>query len=171
MIGRTQLGQVEHDEELKTENGAQNASDAETIRRIVDEVDNLCDEKNWAKLREFFATEVDADFTSLDGGEPARISRDEFVGAWETNLFAGKKTFHQRTNHRIEIDGDAAFVTSKAYAFNLIESGDAAGMWEVWGVYTHTLRRSNGGWLVSGMTIDVVHQRGDEKVRKFVPEA
>ncbi len=171
MIGRTQLGQVEHDEDAAAETAASNASNAEIIRRAVDEVDNLCDAKEWTKLRALFADEVEADFASLDGGEPARISGDDFVGAWEKNLYPGKKTFHQRTNHRIEIDGDTAFVTSKAYAFNLIESGDAAGMWEVWGVYTHTLHRIEQNWLVSGMTLDVVHQRGDERVRTFVPEA
>ena len=171
MIGRTQLGQVEHDEELKAETAAPNASETEAVRHIVDEVDNLCDEKNWSKLRALFAAEVDADFTSLDGGESARVSGDEFVGAWEKNLYSGKKTFHQRTNHRIEIDGDTAFVTSKAYAFNLIESGEQAGMCEVWGVYTHTLHRVEGNWLISGMTLDVVHQRGDERVRTFTPNA
>jgi len=106
----------------------------------------------------------------LAGGEPATVKADDLIKGWETNLFAEKKTFHQRGNHRIEIEGDRARVFSKAYAFNLLESGEVTGLWEVWGNYTHTLRRSENGWKVSGMTLDVIHQRGDEKVRTFVPE-
>ncbi len=170
MIGRTQLAVVEHDEELSKQTPELNIADELAIRRIVDEIDNACDAKDWKTLRTFFTDEVEVDFTSLVGGEPATISADDLIKGWETNLFSEKKTFHQRGNHRIEIKGDSAEVFSKAYAFNLLESGEVIGLWEVWGNYTHTLRRTETGWKVSGMTLNVIHQRGDEKVRTFVPE-
>jgi hypothetical protein len=170
MIGRTQLSVVEHDEEIKHLTPEQISADETEIRRIVDEIDNLCDAKNWQKLRELFADEVEIDFTSIAGGEPSTVSADELVGAWERNLYAEKKTFHQRTNHRIETDGDRAFVFSKGYAFNLLETGEVTGLWEIWANYTHNLKLTESGWRVSGMTLDVVHQRGDERVRTFVPE-
>jgi SnoaL-like domain len=165
MIGRAQLSEIEE----HLENHEENINDEMEIRRVVDEIDNLCDEKNWKKLGALFADEVDADFTSLAGGEPAKIKAEDLVGAWETNLFAEKKTFHQRGNHRIKIKGDTAEVFSKAYAFNLLESGEAAGFWEVWGNYTHTLSRTDAGWKCTGMTLEVIYQRGDERVRTFVP--
>ena len=43
MIGRTQLSEVEHDEEII----AQNLHDEAEIRRVVDEIDNCCDLKDW----------------------------------------------------------------------------------------------------------------------------
>lgn len=170
MIGRAQLSEVEHDEEIIGQIREQRHFDDAEIRRVVDEIDNLCDEKDWETLRTYFADEVETDFTSLSGGEPAKISAEDLVGAWKHNLFAEKKTFHQRGNHRIETDGDRAEVFSKAYAFNLIETGEAAGFWEVWGNYTHRLVRTETGWKCSGMTLEVVHQRGDENVRTFAPE-
>ena len=169
MIGRTQLAVVEHDEEINSQIPERRFTEEMEIRKVVDEIDNICDLKDWKTLRSFFTDEVATDFTSLTGGEAAKIKADELVGAWETNLFAEKKTYHQRGNHRIEIDGDKAIVFSKAYAFNLLESGEVTGLWEVWGNYTHTLRRTEDGWKVSGMTLDVILQRGDERVRTYVP--
>jgi hypothetical protein len=171
MIGRAQLSEIEEHLENHTETPTlESIADELKIRRVVDEIDNLCDAKNWKKLRTLFTDEVDTDFTSLNGGKPAKMTADDFVGAWETNLFAEKKTFHQRGNHRIKISGDKAEVFSKAYAFNLLEKGKVKGFWEVWGNYTHTLTRAEAGWKCSGMTLEVIHRRGDEKVRTYTPD-
>jgi len=171
MIGRTQLSEIEEHLENHAETPTlESIADEMEIRRVVDEIDNFCDEKNWKKLRTLFADEVDVDFTSLAGGEPSKIKADDLIGAWETNLFAEKKTFHQRGNHRIKITGDKAEVFSKAYAFNLLETGDAAGFWEVWGNYNHSMTRTETGWKCSEMTLDVIYQRGDERVRTFIPD-
>ena len=99
-----------------------------------------------------------------------RITSDQLIEAWSTNLFTEKKTFHQRGNHVISLDGDKATVFSKGYAFNLLEHGPVVGLWEVWGNYTHTLSRTADGWKVDGMKLDVIHQRGDERVRNYVPD-
>ncbi len=170
MIGRAQLGQVEHDDEIQEQLHAQKHRDESAIRLVVDEIDNACDAKDWETCRAFFATEVEIDFTSLAGGEPAKIPAEDLIGAWQKNLFAEKKTYHQRGNHRIEITGDRATVFSKAYAFNLLESGEINGLWEVWGNYTHGLIRTPEGWRCSAMKLEVVYRRGDERVRIFQPE-
>lgn len=140
------------------------------IRAVVDEVDNACDLKEWQRLRGYFADEIDVDFSSLAGGGPMRITSNQLIDAWRTNLFVDKKTFHQRGNHLINIEGDKATVFSKGYAFNLLEAGPVTGFWEVWGNYTHTLSRAGDGWKVDGMKLDVIRQRGDDRVRNYVPE-
>ncbi|MDQ3711432.1 MAG: nuclear transport factor 2 family protein [Acidobacteriota bacterium] len=170
MIGRTQLAVVEHDEEIQTQTIEEKIADESEIRRVVDEIDNACDLKDWKRLRVYFTDEIDADFTSLAGGAPAKIKADDLVEGWKTNLFETKKSFHQRTNHSIKVSGDKAEVFSKAYAFNLLETGKVTGLWEVWGNYTHTLKKAENGWRCSGMTLDMIYQRGDEKVRNFVPK-
>lgn len=167
MIGRTQLSVVEHDEDLQAQTGQEKNADEAEIRRVVDEIDNACDAKDWEKCRSFFAVEVEVDFTSLAGGEPARMKADDLIGAWAKNLFAEKKTFHMRSNHRFEIEGTRAEVYSKGYAFNLLESGEVTGLWEVWGEYAHILERTENEWKVSGMTLSVTHKRGDDRVREF----
>lgn len=170
MIGRAQLSEVEHDDELKSQMSRQKLADEAEIRRLVDKIDNLCDAKDWETLRDCFTDEVDADFTSLAGGEPARVSADDLIEDWKTNLFAEKKSFHQRGNHLIEIEGDRAEVFSKAYAFNLLESGEVTRLWEFWGNYTHMFVKTGTGWKCRAMRLDVIHQRGDERVRTYQPE-
>jgi hypothetical protein len=171
MIGRAQLSEIEEPaENTAPVPTAESIADELEIRRIVDEIDNLCDRKDWETLRSFFTDEIEADFTSLAGGEAGKIKADDLINGWKTNLSAERKTFHQRTNHRIKITGDRARVFSKGYGFNLLESGEIKGLWEVWGNYTHTLERTAGGWKVSEMTLEVIHQRGDERVRTFVPD-
>ena len=171
VIGRTQLSEVEENSETRSAQvSQQKLADEMEIRRVVDEIDNAVDAKDWTKARTFFADRVNTDFTSLAGGKPAQITADELVGGWRTNLYADKKSFHLRGNHRIQINGSRAEAFSKAFAFNLLEKGKVTGLWEVWGNYTHTLERTKDGWKVSGMTLDVIHQRGNEKVRTYVPE-
>ena len=171
MIGRTQLSEVEeHSETESARTSQQTLADEMKIRRVVDEIDNAIDEKNWVRARTFFADKVAVDFTSLAGGEPAQITADELIGGWRENLYDDKKSFHQRGNHRIEINGRRVKVYSKGYAFNLIEKGKIKGLWEVWGSYTHTLEKTDDGWKVSGMTLNVTHTRGDDRIRSYQPK-
>ena len=169
MIGRTQISTAEHDEEFHEQVIEQNFQDEAAIRRVVDEIDNACDLKDWSRCRSYFTDEIEVDFTSLAGGEPAKIPADNLIEGWKTNLFEDKKTCHLRSNHSIKIDGERAEVFSKAYAFNLLESGEVTGLWEVWGNYFHKLVKTETGWKCSAMKLEVIHQRGDEKVRNFVP--
>lgn len=144
--------------------------DETEIRAVVDEIDNCCDLKDWKRCRSYFTDEIETDFKSLSGEEPAKIPSDDLVGAWKTNLFKAKKTCHLRSNHSIKIKGDSAEVFSKAYAFNLLETGKVKGLWEIWGNYTHKLVRTKKGWKCSAMKLEVIHRRGNEKVREFAPE-
>lgn len=143
--------------------------DQAEIRRVVDEIDNATDAKDWATCRGYFLDEIDVDFTSLAGGAPGRMAADDLIRAWSTTLYADKASHHMRANHRIAIDGDRAEVFSKGYALNILRRGTGSDLWEVWGNYTHTLQRTAEGWKCSGMTFVVTHARGNEKVREFVP--
>ena len=169
MIGRTQLSEVEYDEELQEKNIELDLRDEAEIRRVVDEIDNYCDLKEWQRCRSYFTDDIETDFKSLSGEEPARIPSDDLVKAWQTNLFEAKKTCHLRSNHSIKISGKQAEVFSKAYAFNLLETGEVTGLWEVWGKYTHKLTKTENGWKCSAMKLEVIHQRGNKKVRTFEP--
>ncbi len=148
----------------------QRLADEMEIRRVVDEIDNAVDAKDWAACRAYFTDDINVDFTSLAGGKPAHIKSDELVGGWRRNLYAEKKSHHMRSNHRVTIIGDSAEVFSKGYAFNRLPSRTGSDLWEVWGDYRHTLERTAQGWKVSGMTLTVTHSRGNERARDFVPQ-
>ena len=90
------------------------------ILRVVDEIDNAVDAKEWERCRSFFTEVIYADFTLLAGGSPGNMPADDLVGAWASNLYADKLSHHMRTNHRVTIDGDSAEVFSKGYALNIL---------------------------------------------------
>jgi hypothetical protein len=144
-------------------------TDRAEVIRVVDEIDNTVDAKDWTACRSYFLDEIYVDFTSLAGGSPGSMAADDLVGVWSTNLYTDKPSFHMRTNHRVTIEGDRAEVVSKGYALNILRRHTGSDLWEVWGIYTHTLERTAQGWKCSGMTLAVTHARGNEKVREFVP--
>ena len=144
-------------------------TDRAEVIRVVDEIDNTVDAKDWTACRGYFLDEIYVDFTSLAGGSPGSMAADDLVGVWSTNLYTDKPSFHMRTNHRVTIEGDRAEVVSKGYALNILRRHTGSDLWEVWGIYTHTLERTAQGWKCSGMTLAVTHARGNEKVREFVP--
>ena len=151
---------------------AQSLSPADRARIVeaVDGIDVAVDAKDWARARAYFTDTIDADFTSLAGGTPARIPADQLIAGWRRNLHADKASHHMRTNHQVTVRGDTAEVLSKGYAFNKLASRLGGDLWEVWGDYRHMLVRTPDGWRVSGMRFTVTHARGNERARDFVPE-
>jgi hypothetical protein len=144
-------------------------TDRAEVIRVVDEIDNTVDAKDWMACRGYFLDVIYVDFTSLAGGAPGRVAADALVGAWSTNLHSDKSSFHMRSNHQVTVERDRAEVTSKGYALNILRRNTGSDLWEVWGIYTHTLERTAQGWKCSGMTLAITHARGNEKVREFVP--
>jgi hypothetical protein len=141
------------------------ATDYTEIVGVVNQIDNTCDDKAWDACLALFDETIDVDFTSLAGGEPARIPATALTDGWKAGLHARKQSFHLRGNHHVGIDGDTASVISKGYAYNRLDEDLGGGMWEVWGIYRHTLRRTPDGWKCTGMTLEVRTTRGDDAVR------
>jgi SnoaL-like protein len=124
------------------------------------------DDKAWAECTELFDTELVADFTSLNGGEPAEITREQLVEGWQAGLHDEKESLHLGGAQRIELDGDQATVSFKGYAYNAIENR----VWEVWGAYTLGFRRTENGWKCCAITFDAWRTAGDDEVRTHTRE-
>src|SRR5579859_4077328 len=129
------------------------------IRSVVDSIDAARDGKDWKRCRDCFTDHIEADFTSLAGGQRGRLAADDLVSAWASVLYAGKRSHHIRTHHQIEIAGDVAIVRSKAYIINAMNRDLGSGLWEIWANFTHSLIREPQSWRCDGMAIYVVHTR------------
>lgn len=144
--------------------GEEGCADEIQVIRITNAIDVAVDRKDWVKARSFFADKLRADFTSLTGGEPAVIKADDLIAGWKANLGPAKKSLHLRGNHLVTIDGDSATVYSHGYAWNKME-GNGDPLWEVWGNYTHEMRRTAEGWKVTAFTFVMTHERGNMWVK------
>jgi hypothetical protein len=139
------------------------------IMTVIDAIDNAVDAKDWAQARSYFTDIIYVDFSSLGGGKPAEIQADDLIAAWQTNLYAGKQSFHLRGSHAISINGETATDYSKGYAINTIDEGPVTGIWEIWANYSYTLVRAGDDWKVTGMSVYKVQTRGDDRIRAYVP--
>ena len=146
-------------------------ADTMEIVRIADALDAAVDAKDWRLARSFFTDQIEVDFTSLSGGEPAKIPADGLIDGWSANLTAEKTSFHLRGNHRVTWTGDQrATLLSHGYAWNrmergLLEENGGEALWEVWGTYVHGFVRTDEGWRVNAMTFSATAERGSEFVR------
>ncbi len=150
---------------------AETLVDRAEMIRIADTLDAAVDAKDWALARSLFTDQIDVDFTSLVGGEPATIAADDLIAGWSANLTAEKESFHLRGNHRITFTGaDTALMLSHGYAWNRMERGalpENGGnpLWEVWGTYVHGFARVDGAWKINAMTFTATAERGSSFVR------
>jgi len=142
----------------------QHIADELTVLRIPTEIEVAVDRKDWQRARSFFAKEVRVDFSTLSGAPPATILADDLINAWSANLGPKKFSHHQRGNALVSLEGDTATVYSQGYAWNKME-GNGEPLWEVWGNYTHELRKTKLGWKVTAMTFEMTHERGNMWVK------
>lgn len=140
-------------------------TDRAAIIDLVDAIFDGVDAKDWAAVEKLFAPTLRADFTSLNGGEPAEITGAQLVDGWRQGLHAKKTSFHTVGHYRIAVSGDDASVGVKGYAYNLLDTSLGGGMWEVWGRYEIPMRRTIDGWKATGLTFSALHTRGDDAVR------
>ena len=142
----------------------ENAAVVAELIRLTDALDRATDDKDWPTARALFAERVDADFSSLSGQPAANVASDEIIAGWRANLGPTKTSQHARSNHQVSLQGDRATVRSVAHAWNRME-GNGDPLWEVWGIYEHRFARADDEWLITGMTLQVTHQRGNAWVR------
>jgi hypothetical protein len=135
---------------------------------IIDHVNSIfdtVDAKDWDSTLTLFEPLVEVDFTSLAGGEPAKITGGELVDGWRQGLHPKKKSFHLVSHYRVRVEDDTANVAVKGYAYNVLDEDLGGGMWEVWGAYDIPLRRTGTGWKASGIAFHAWHSRGDAAVQ------
>lgn len=136
-------------------------SDRTDIIDFVNTIFASVDAKDWDGTRKLFEDTVTADFTSLNGGEPQKISSVELVEGWRKGLRDGQdSSFHLVGNYRVDIKQDTATVGLKGYAFNLAAPEFGGGLWEAWGSYEILVRRTQTGWLTTGISFFASHTRG-----------
>ncbi|MBK1786590.1 nuclear transport factor 2 family protein [Prauserella cavernicola] len=113
----------------------------------------LADRRDWPGLHDVFAEYIDFDYTSLHGGEPLRMTRDELVRGWRTALSGLDATQHLTGNHLAEVDGDSAVCTASVLATHVLANDEGEPTWTIGGHYRYALVREDGTWRIGGLTL------------------
>ena len=119
------------------------------VIEVVNNVGFYADMHEWHKLRQCYADELELDYTSLVGGEPARLRADDLIAAWMSSLTQYQATQHMVTNHRVEISGTRATCIAYVQASHWLPNDSGNPMWEVNGYYRYTLVRDGSSWKIT----------------------
>lgn len=120
------------------------------------------DHREWDALQALFTDVVLLDYTSLNGGEPARLDAATLVGNWAKVLGGFDATQHLITNHLVEVTGDTARCTAAYQATHRLNSSVGGSLWTLGGDYQFELIRSDARWLISAVTMRATWGDGNQ---------
>lgn len=126
-------------------------------RLVLEAFPVLADKRDWEGLRACFADEVDFDYTSVAGGEPARVKADDLVAGWKAGLERYDHTKHNFSAPTVQIDGSAATATFTGQATHV--HGDKR--WSCGGDYEFKLTLTPQGWKVSAARFEMKWEQGE----------
>lgn len=141
------------------------------IVATVNEIGLAADMRDWPRVREQFADEVFVDYTSLAGGQPARMKADDLITSWRSFLPGFTVTQHLVGSHRVGINGDRASVLSQFIATHRLAGATGGELWTLGGHYRHTLRKTGAAWKVDAITMTWTWQTGNAELPRLAGEA
>jgi hypothetical protein len=124
----------------------------------------LADQREWDALREVFADEVRLDYTSLRGGEPASVARDELVESWAGLLGKFQATQHLVANHLVTVSEDTATCTAAFQATHLLPNAYGDPIWTLGGTYRFELVRDGATWRIGAVTMTATWASGNQQI-------
>jgi hypothetical protein len=122
------------------------------------------DRREWDDLREVFADQVALDYTSLNGGAPVILDRDDLVQAWAGVLGRLTATSHLVNNHLVSVDGDHAVCTAALQATHLLANAHGGQLWTLGGHYRYSLVSAGGSWRINGVVMTATWADGNQHV-------
>lgn len=145
-------------------------ADFNAITRRVYEYAYGIDTRDWHLYRGIFTDEIRMDFTSYNGNPPSDMRADDWVDGVKV-LFTGlDATQHSMSNPLVEVDGDTARcrMYMQAEHFFITDQGDNS--YVLGGYYDDRLVRTDAGWKICAVTLNVLWHRGNRHIMTLATE-
>lgn len=139
----------------------------EDRQQVVDTCTRLgwyADRRDWQALTDVFDDRVRMDYTSLNGGEPATLPREQIVQGWSAVLGRLQATQHLIANHLVELSGDTAVCTAAFQATHLLPNAHGGPTWTLGGTYRFDMVRRGDAWRIAGVTMTATWATGNQHV-------
>ena len=134
------------------------------ILDLTSQLGLLVDARDWPGLTALFTTEVDIDYTSLNGGQPQRSPAAEIVSGWRQVLSHLDATQHLIAGQMIRLDGDHATASANVQGTHVLANATGGPHWTVAGRYDFGLTRTSGGWRISALKLTVLWASGNQQI-------
>lgn len=130
----------------------------EMIINTVNQMALAADQHDWELCRTCFADQVQVDYTSLAGGEPATIPADALMESWQALLPGFTATQHLIGSHVVDQQGNMAECRAHFQATHILDEEQ----WVLGGHYHYRLQRSNQAWQITAITMTALWSVGDQ---------
>jgi hypothetical protein len=130
------------------------------------------DHRQWNALLALFAPQVAVDYTSLFGGEPSTLSREQLIGNWRQLLPGFTQTTHVIGCPTIAVSGETARAAASVVAWHFIKEPALKGNdhWLVGGCYEFRFTKLDGSWRISGLTLARAWAEGNLDLPRLASE-
>ena len=129
-------------------------SDSDILTRMLQAIDAL----DWTTVRNAFADEVRADYSSLSGGKPETLPADDLIARWQRLLPGFDATQHLTGPVLLTDDGrDGVRADAHVRAYHHMSEADRG---EIWAVHGHYIARLANG-KITELTLQVFYQEGN----------
>ncbi len=127
------------------------------IRTLVSSIPLAVDRAAYDLAEAAFAPEVEIDYTSLWGGEPAVMTPSALMDAWRGIVPGFDATWHELGPVTVNVTGDTA--TAHAFVDGRHWIGDR--LWRPVGNYHWDVARIGNTWRVTRMEFEMTEELGD----------
>ena len=142
---------------------------------IADQIGALAlhiDARRWDALLDLFAPTVQADWTSLFGGAPQALTRDQLIANWRQLLPGFTRTTHVIGTPTIDVHGDTANASASVVAWHFIKEHSLEGrdLWLAGGTYEIDFLKRGGAWRITAMTLARAWAEGNLDLPRLAAE-
>jgi hypothetical protein len=129
------------------------------------------DQCAWGQMSDLFTDKVVLDYSSLTGGQPATVSREEMIEAWRRNREGLTATQHMISNQLVTVNGEAATAAAMFQATQYLPNPYGGPLWRLGGEYRYRLLRAADAWRISELTMIIHWADGNRHIRDLAREA
>ena len=140
------------------------------IQGVVTQVFVATDNRDWKKVEDAFENQVLLDYTSMAGGEPAKLTPSQITSSWKNVLPGFDHTHHALSNFKVIVNKEEATVTHYGNADHFIDLKNAKDVWTVVGTYDHHLVKTADGWKIDQMKFNLKYMDGNMDLPRIAQE-
>lgn len=121
------------------------------------------DARQWDGLLSLFGPEVRVDYTSLFGGEPQVMTREDLIAGWQRLLPGFTHTTHVIGPPSITINGQRAQAAASVVAWHFVEDAALAdnSLWLVGGCYEIGFEKLYDVWRIVDLKLARAWAKGN----------
>ena len=140
------------------------------VTRRVYEYAYGIDTKDWALYRSIFSDQVAMNFHSYNGLPERSMTADEWVAGCQSVFMGLDATQHTMSNPLVEVVGDHARCRMSMQATHFLITDQGSNEYTLGGFYDDRLLRTDHGWQIEAVTLNVLWHRGNRQIMDLAVE-